>query len=62
MNYSWMGRIPVSELVILQPFIDLVIDGKGPRKSFPANTTILALKFLADSRSACRRRGFGRMP
>jgi hypothetical protein len=35
-NFSWMGRIPKSELAELQPFIDLVIEGKGPPQNLPA--------------------------
>src|SRR5664279_2867234 len=29
-NFNWMGRIPVEELALLSPFIDLMIEGKGP--------------------------------
>jgi hypothetical protein len=29
-NSTWMARIPVEELAILSPFIDLIIEGKGP--------------------------------
>lgn len=31
-----MGSIPVEELAILHPFIDLIIDGKGPPLNQPA--------------------------
>lgn len=34
-GYNWMGSIPVEELVLLSPFIDLIIDGKGPRLNMP---------------------------
>jgi hypothetical protein len=34
---NWRGSIPVEELALLAPFIDLVIDGKGPPQNLPAN-------------------------
>lgn len=34
-NYCWMGSIPVDELRILSPFIDLMINGKGPPQNLP---------------------------
>jgi hypothetical protein len=35
-NLNRMGRIPVEELAVLSPFIDLIIDGKGPRLNIPS--------------------------
>jgi hypothetical protein len=35
-NWSWMGSIPKAELAVLQPFIDLMIEGKGPPQNLPA--------------------------
>jgi hypothetical protein len=35
-NLSWRGRIPTEELNFLSPFIDLMIEGKGPRPNLPA--------------------------
>jgi hypothetical protein len=32
---NWRGSIPVEELALLSPFIDLVIDGKGPPQKLP---------------------------
>ena len=29
-DFSWLGSIPVEELALLAPFIDMIIDGKGP--------------------------------
>jgi hypothetical protein len=34
-NFSWMGSIPVEELRILSPFIDRMIEGKGPPQNLP---------------------------
>jgi hypothetical protein len=33
---NWMGRIPTEELALLSPFIDLMIEGKGPPQNLPA--------------------------
>jgi hypothetical protein len=33
---NWRGSIPVEELALLAPFIDLVIDGEGPPQKLPA--------------------------
>jgi hypothetical protein len=35
-NLNWMGRIPIEELALLSPFIDLIIEGKGPPRNLPA--------------------------
>jgi hypothetical protein len=35
-TFNWTGRIPVEELAMLAPFIDLAIDGKGPPLNLPA--------------------------
>ena len=35
-RFNWMGSIPVQELAILSPFIDLMIEGKGPPLNQPA--------------------------
>ena len=34
---NWRGSIPVEELALLAPFIDLVIDGQGPPQNLPAD-------------------------
>jgi hypothetical protein len=34
---DWRGSIPVEELALLAPFIDLVIDGQGPPQNLPAD-------------------------
>jgi hypothetical protein len=34
-NFNWLGSIPVAELTLLAPFINLVIDGKGPPPNLP---------------------------
>jgi hypothetical protein len=34
-NFNWMGSIPAEELTLLAPFINLVIDGKGPPLKLP---------------------------
>lgn len=32
---SRMGKIPVEELAVVSPFIDLIIDAKGPQPNLP---------------------------
>jgi hypothetical protein len=45
-GYSWMGSIPVAELAILAPFINRIIDGKGPPLNLPAEYEDIRPKIL----------------
>jgi hypothetical protein len=59
---TWMGSIPVEELALLSPFIDLVIDGKGPKQDLPAEYEDWHPKTLAAFKSRMQAEGLWPQP
>jgi hypothetical protein len=59
-NWIWMGSIPVAELALLRPFIDLMIAGKGPPQNLPAEYDDPRPETLRRFKERCKRSGYGR--